>query len=231
MKRTSSLPCPNRDEQILGWFYLLFQLFLLPSILQVFNDLLPHQMSQTELNFSFYLINFLSVILIFHRFLHNSFQQIIRHPAYFLQAVILGAVAYYASAWVVEWCIIKLDPHFANANNALIANLSLGNWYMMAVGTVVLVPIAEECFYRGLVFRTLFTHSRWAAYLVSIAVFALIHILGHIGSYSPLGLVLCFLQYVPAGLCLAWSYTKGESIFAPILIHAFINARSIYTLR
>lgn len=231
MKRTSSLPSPSRDEQILGWFYLLFQLLFLSSILNVFTELLPHQLTQTELNFTFYLINFLSVLLIFHRFIGNSFQQIIRHPAYFCQAVILGYVAYYACAWAVEWCITMLDPSFSNANNALIANLSLGNWYMMAVGTVILVPIAEECFYRGLVFRTLYSHAHWAAYLVSIAVFALIHIIGHIGSYSPLALVLSFFQYVPAGLCLSWSYVKGETIFAPILIHALINAKSIYALR
>lgn len=215
----------------MGWGYLLFQLVFLPSILNAANGLLPHKLSQAEVNFTYYLINFLAVCILFHRFLGSSAQQIVYHPAYFCQAIILGIVAYYACEFLISWCINKLDPGFSNANNTFIASLSRGSWYLMAVGTVILVPIAEECFYRGLIFRTLYGRSRIAAYLISMTVFALIHIIGFIGSYSPLGYVLCFLQYLPAGLCLAWSYAKGETIFAPIFIHAFINARSIYALR
>ena len=54
-------------------------------------------------------------------------------------------------------------------------------------------------------------------------VFAIIHILGYIGKYSLLELLLAVLQYLPAGLCLAWSYTKADTIFAPVIIHAVIN--------
>ena len=67
--------------------------------------------------------------------------------------------------------------------------------------------------------------------MVSICVFSLIHIVGFIGRYSPLELVLSFLQYVPAGLCLAWSYQRSGTVFAPILIHAMVNAYGICNLR
>jgi len=36
---------------------------------------------------------------------------------------------------------------------------------------------------------------------------------------------------MPAGLCLAWSYTKSDTIFAPIVIHALVNATAIGFLR
>ena len=39
------------------------------------------------------------------------------------------------------------------------------------------------------------------------------------------------LQYLPAGLCLAWSCIRGQTIFAPIVIHALVNAVGIYRLR
>ena len=61
--------------------------------------------------------------------------------------------------------------------------------------------------------------------------FALIHIAGFLGSYSVLDVLLCMLQYLPAGLCLAWSCIRGETIFAPIVIHALVNAVGIYRLR
>ena len=101
------------------------------------------------------------------------------------------------------------------------------NRLLVFIGTVLLVPPVEECLYRGLIFRNLYPSSKWAAYLVSILAFAAIHILGYIGTYSPLELVLAVLQYLPAGLCLAWSYTRADTIFAPILIHAAINATAI----
>ena len=61
--------------------------------------------------------------------------------------------------------------------------------------------------------------------------FALVHILGFWGSYSPLEILFAVLQYLPAGLCLAWSYAKAETIFAPILIHAAVNYITINGLR
>ena len=74
-----------------------------------------------------------------------------------------------------------------------------------------------------LIFRNLYGKSHWAAYLVSMLAFALIHILGYAGQYTPLEIFLAVLQYLPAGLCLAWSYTKADTIFAPIAIHATVN--------
>ena len=89
----------------------------------------------------------------------------------------------------------------------------------------------EECFYRGLIFRPLYGRSPWAAYLLSMAAFSLAHIVGYWGSYSLWEMVVCFLQYLPAGLCLAWSYTKSDTIFAPIVIHALVNAWGIWQMR
>ena len=42
---------------------------------------------------------------------------------------------------------------------------------------------------------------------------------------------MCFVQYLPAGLMLAWSYEKSNTIVTPILIHTVINAIAIYSMR
>ena len=109
--------------------------------------------------------------------------------------------------------------------------MSQGNAFLMGIGTVVLVPPAEECFYRGLIFRNLYAKSPCAGYVVSILAFAMIHILGFVGIYTPLELLMALLQYLPAGVCLAWCYTKADTIFAPILLHAAINFISFQALR
>ena len=59
----------------------------------------------------------------------------------------------------------------------------------------------------------------------------MIHIVNYVGVYSPLRLLLAFLQYLPAGLCLSWCYTKSGSIYGPIVMHSLINLYSLNLLR
>ena len=232
MKRTKTFSGNlTNQETISGFVYLIFQMFFLPSLLSWVNGQLSSPLNSAELNFVFFLVNFISILLIFHGLLGRALTQVTQHPAIFCQSVILGLVAYYACNWATSWVVTKLVPGFSNYNDEAIAQMLGGNYFLMVVGTVVLVPPVEECLYRGLIFRNLWGKSRWAAYIVSILAFAIIHIIGYIGKYSALELLMAFLQYLPAGLCLAWTYTKSDTIFAPIVVHAAINAMSIGLLR
>lgn len=230
-KGTTAFCAPSSRETTLGFCYLAFQMLLLPGILTWANGQLHPPLNGAELNFVFYFLNFLAVLLIFHDFLGRSAGQVRQHPAYFCQAVILGLAAYYASSYIIDYVIRLLSPAFANYNDGSIAAMKQTNAFLMVIGTVILVPPAEECFYRGLIFRNLYRKSPAAAYVVSMLVFACIHVLGYLGTYRPLELFLAVLQYLPAGLCLAWSYVKSETIFAPIVIHAWINFVAIRQLR
>ena len=229
MKNKTLTVSTTKQETIFGWMYLAFQLIALPGILSWANETM--QLSEAEYHFCIFVINFIAVLLIFNKYLSRSFTQVLQHPSYFIQAVILGFVAYYACSWGINKLFSWIAPGYTNANDASIAALSKGNFFLMAIGTVVLVPPVEECFYRGLIFRNLYGVSRLAAYLVSMAVFAFIHIIGYIQSYTPWQLILAFLQYLPAGLCLAWSYANSDTVFSPIVIHALVNAWSIGLLR
>lgn len=231
MSKKSASSYMTHEESTLGLGYWLLQLILLPSLLHAINGMLTRPFSEAELNFSFFLLNFLVVLILFRRFLGNSFHVLLNHPVDYFESVVLGIVAYWLCRWGMNWCINQLSPGFVNQNDAAISAMTHGSYYLMLVGTVLLVPVAEECFYRGVIFRTLYRNSPVTGYLVSIAVFSLVHISGSLRSYTPLGLLLSFLQYVPAGLCLAWSYSRSETIFAPILIHAMVNYYGIYTMR
>ena len=224
-------PCPSGQETALGLCYLAFQMLLLPSVLFWIHDLIPGSLTDSELNFLFYLVNFIAILLIFHNFLERSLSQLFQHPIDALQAAVLGFVAYYACFYVLDWLISLLHPSYTNYNDESIAALSRGNFFLMFIGTVVLVPPVEECLYRGLIFRNLYKKSPWAAYILSILAFSCLHILGYIGSYSIPELLIAFLQYLPAGLWLAWSYIKGDTIFVPIAIHAAVNFITINTFR
>ena len=220
----------TKQETIGGFAYLLFELFLLPGILAWINGQLAHPLNAAELNFVFYMVNFIAILVIFHDFLSRALTEVFQHPIRFAEAVILGFVAYYALNWGVTKLVGLLVPGFSNYNDQAISGMLGTNRLLMLIGTVILVPPVEECLFRGLVFRNLYGKSRWAAYIVSILAFAVIHIIGYIGTYSPVELLMAFLQYLPAGLCLAWAYIRGGTIFASIVIHAAINYVSIQYL-
>ncbi len=229
----SSNPGPSLSSQEIscGMIYYCFQLLFLPSILHTVNRLLGDAMGSAELNFSCYLVNFLTMLLLFPRFLGRSAAQGKKHPAYFCQAVVLGLASYYACFFLLDHLIPLLVPAYANRNDASIAAMVQSSPYLMVIGTVILVPPFEECVFRGLIFRTLWEKSHTLAYAVSMLSFSLIHILGFWGQYSPVELFIALLQYLPAGLCLAWCYTKAGTIFAPIAVHAIVNCITIQSFR
>ena len=232
MKKSNSIGCSlSGQETLAGFLYMAFQLIFLPSILYAVNGMLNRPMSEGELNFLFYFINFIAMLVLFHGFLGRSASQLRQHPVQVLEAVILGLVAYYACFWAVEKLVALLLPGFANKNNAAISGMFAGNRFLMLLGTVILVPPFEECIFRGLIFRNLYKKSHFVAYAVSILAFAMVHIMGFLNVYSPLEICMAVLQYLPAGLCLAWSYAKADTIFAPILIHAAVNYITINGLR
>ncbi len=227
--KNSLSPCPSRNETLWGLCYLVFQLLVLPSLL-IFAGT-QAGLSDPEINFVFFLVNFLATIWIFHNFLGESAGRVYAHPIQFLESVILGYVAYTACSRSLEWGISLLAPSYSNANDASISALSRDGYFLMAVGTVVLVPMVEECLYRGVIFRNLLKKNGWLAYTGSTLAFAMIHVLGFLGAYTPLEVCIALLQYVPAGICLAWAYTKAGTIFAPIVIHALVNAIGIANMR
>lgn len=221
----------NRSEKILGWLYMAFSFIALPSLLQLLNRNLTSPMNASTLNFVYYCINFFAIICIFHRFLGDSLVSAWRDLWNFVQAVVLGYVAYWAATRVMSWAMSYLMPGFQNVNDSSMVTMARANYTLMSIGTVLLVPMTEEVLFRGLIFRNLYRFSKAAAYLVSMAAFAAMHVLGYLGSESVTTLVICFLQYLPAGLCLAWTYTKADNIFAPVVVHALVNAIAIGAVR
>lgn len=214
-----------------GLRYLFFQLIFLSRILSALDWALGVHLSPTVFNFLYFSINFVAVILIFRsylsQFLVAEWEQIGR--------IVLTAGAvfciYEVASLGLGFLIHKLRPGFSNVNDQSVSALTDSNFYLMLLGTVFFVPVAEETLFRGLIFRGLYDHSVKAAWIISVAGFALIHITNFIGLYPIDTLLLCYLQYIPAGICLAAAYRLTGSIFTPILIHAAVNLVGILALR
>lgn len=122
-------------------------------------------------------------------------------------ATALGALA----VLVLEALGMDLDPQAAEQAVTL-----LEPW-LVVPAVVILAPIAEEIFFRGVVFNAWRREGgrRWA-YIGSAALFAVIH--------------LSWASVVPIfalGLALAWAYERTGSLVAPIVMHAVVNGISV----
>lgn len=224
------MPVMTKREIRAGLIYLPVQLLVLPALLAYAAYLLlPVPPSDGKINFLFFCINFLFIIVIFHRFLAQSLRA--ARWGRVLFCAVWGFAAYLACNLFVSPLLLWLIPDFANVNDAAISVMAQQDYALIACGTVLLVPLTEELLYRGLLFGALYRRHRILAYAVSMAFFAAIHVLGYIGLYPAKLLLACFLQYLPAGLCLAWAYAHSGSIFAPVLLHTVINFIGISSMR
>ena len=113
--------------------------------------------------------------------------------------------------WLLESIGFDAEPQAAEQAIALV------DPWLVVVAVVILAPIAEEVFFRGVVFNAWLREGgpRWALF-GSSALFALIHL-------SVVAVVPIFLL----GLALAWVYRRTGSLLAPIAMHATVNAISV----
>lgn len=221
----------SRKETILGWLLVLLHLLILPMALDLFNAILPRQLGLDQMNLAMFLTIFGLTLLIFHKFLWKNLLCTLRKLPKCLLWVLIGFGIYWAINLLVSGLILRIDPDFANVNDMNVANLLDNGNSLLAVAIIVLVPVSEECMYRGLLLQGMRRLGRPLAYILSMVCFALIHITGYIGSADWLTLGLCLLQYLPAGFALALAYERSDSIITPILIHMIVNMIGISAMR
>ena len=228
MKQSSLNISLTRQETRNGLIYMIISLVALPWLLQEGNDFLATPLSIGKVNFIYYCINFLVMLGICRHFLKCSFIHSLKNPFSVLWYAALGYLGSQALGEILAYLTLMVYPNFSNVNDQAINDMLLEDSTLMILGTVVLVPLVEELFFRGLIFRNLWSKSHIGAYLVSMILFSLLHVAGYIGSYSPIHLLMCFLQYLPAGFCLAWCYCQTGTIITPMVMHGLTNAMSVY---
>ena len=95
--------------------------------------------------------------------------------------------------------------------------IAMLNPWLVTVAIVVFAPIAEELFFRGIVFNAWLREAgRTWAYVGSAALFAAIHL--SLESLLPIFLL---------GLALGWVYQRTGTLLTPITMHATVNGISV----
>ncbi len=227
-----SLPVSlTHTEKCLGWSFWGLQMLALPSIIALLVPVFAPGLGAAEQNFLYLAFSFLVVSAMMLRFLRESLKVFLARPFYALRWAGISYILYWVSFLALSFLLTTLFPTFQNANDTTVFEIFNENRTLTTIGVVVLAPITEELLYRGVIFGSIHSRSRFAAYALSCMVFSAVHVVGYIGQWDMLTLALCFLQYIPAGLCLAWAYERSGTIWAPILIHIAVNQTGILSWR
>ncbi len=215
----------SRMELIGGFLFFPVYLFLLPWLLRLAADGLglPEEIRSTV----YFLLVFLSVIVIFRYWLAASLSTAGKYFWETLQAAVLGFAFYYVLHWLLSRVLGLFRLSAANPNDEEVAALAGINYILTVVSSVILAPPAEETLFRGLIFANLRERSRVLAYLVSTLCFAAAHVWQYAGTTGWSGALVAALQYLPAGVALGWTFEKSDTVWAPIAVHAFLNAVSL----
>lgn len=224
----TSLPVSlTHTEKHLGWCFWGLQLLALPTIITLLVPVIAPNLGAAEQNFLYLAVSFLAVSALLLRFLRESLKVFLARPFYALRWAGICYILYWVSFLVLRFLLGTFVPTFQNVNDTAVFDLLNENRTLTTIGVVLLAPITEELLYRGVLFGSIHSYSPFAAYALSCIAFSAVHVVGYIGTWDALTLVLCFLQYIPAGLCLAWSYARSGTILAPILIHIAVNQSGI----
>lgn len=219
----------TRSEQAVGWAWFVIQLFFLPVVFALLNELLHLGMTVATLNIVLFAVNFIAVAIIFRRYL------LVQLKSAQIKAlagwVPLGIFLYWIISFAVHILVLTLQPEHTNANNETVDLLIKQQPLLMTIGTVVLVPITEETLFRGLLFGQLYKKHPLLGYTVSVFVFAAVHVVGYIGLQDPISLCISLLQYLPAGLVFGFVYAESKTLVTPIILHAFINLIATLSMR
>lgn len=221
---------PNQRLTLWAIGYLLFQMLALPTILTLVFFLANLPLDNSRLYFLYYIVNFTAMVVISWRFLEDSLRHALKNLGAVLITAVVGFFAYRFSSTLVDLGIYYFFPNFSNVNDANIATMAHGALPMWAFATIVLVPPVEELIFRGALFGGIYRHNKILGWIVSVLGFALVHTAGYIGQYSWNTLLICTVQYLPAGICFAAAYRKSGNIFTPILMHAAVNSIAMLSL-
>ena len=171
-----------------------------------------------------YIISFLLVLMLFFRYLRDSFSDMCKSFFVTLKAVLLGFGMFFVLQFVLV-LLLRNTPVMdtINPNQEAIAQSAAQNFGMMAVIAVLLAPIVEEVIFRGALFGSLRQKSRILAYVISTVVFSMYHLWpAFVFDFRP-ELWWFLLHYVPGSIAIAWSFERGGTIWSPIFLHALIN--------
>ena len=231
-KKTSPYRTPG--EQIAGTVFFVIYLVVLPfaagPLFRLAGRLLDVTISAALQNVIYYYVLFAVTVLIFHKFLARTCRNLADNLGGACRMLLVGLVALYGLNELAYRLTNLIITNRTNLNDTAISAQMDSAPYMTLLIVVLLAPFVEEVLFRGLVFGNLKGKSRPVAYVVSCALFALLHVWQFAVVHQDVTYFLLMLQYLVPGVVLAWAYDRSGTLWTSIALHALTNALSVLAM-
>lgn len=231
-RRSAAYMTPG--EQIAGVIFFVIYLLVLPfataPLFRLAGKLLGVTISGAMQNIIYYYILFAATVLIFHGFLARTSRNFADNLGGACKTLAIGLVGLYGLNELVYRLTNLVITNPTNLNDTTISAQIDSAPHMTMLIVIFLAPFVEEVLFRGLVFGNLKGKSRGVAYLVSCALFALVHVWQFAVVKQDITYFVLMIQYLVPGLVLAWAYEHSGSLWTAIGIHAVANALSVWTM-
>lgn len=218
-------------ERFGGGVFFVFYLLLLPlaakPALGLLGELLGRRLTENMGSVVYYYGLFAVTVILFHHLLGKTTRRFLDNPGLALKTAGVGIVAYYGLCEVASRLGGLLADRAGNRNDSVISAQIGSAPHMTLLIVIFLAPFVEETLFRGLVFGGLRERSRVLAYVVSCALFALLHVWQFAVADRNPAYFLLMVQYLIPGLVLAWAYDHSGTLWASIGLHAGVNALSV----
>ena len=220
----SPRPALSGIRKALGWvlfgLYVLVFPWLMGLIQRAFHGALP----VAEANVVYYLVCAALVCALFWDFLSRSFH----HLVDFLPENLLALAAALVGGAAGQLAVRFLPLPVEDPNDVSYAQQYLLSPRATVLILVVLMPLVEEVFFRGLVFETLRPLGLPAAWVVSAAGFAVYCVWQFAWTTGDPRYLLLAVRYLPAGVALTWCRERGGSVWTPAAAHMGLNALTLW---
>lgn len=220
----------SKGESYRGWvffsLYLLVFPFLMAGVQWVFDEKWGFFLNDATANVLYYSVTAVLVLLVFWNFLKQGFFLLLD----FLPENFFAGLAGLGFFFLLRFFTGFLPLPIQNPALADYAQQYLFDPGATVVILVILTPLVEETFFRGLLFGSLRQYSRPIAYILSVLLFCLYHVWQFAFVSRDMRYLLLAVTYLPAGLALTWSYDYGGSVWSPVFLHMAISGYTLYSI-
>ncbi len=217
-------PAPlSPRESLLGWLFVPVFTFLVPLLLGAVVSWWPVPVSEVQRSTVYSLIGFLFVVVFLRRFLKADWIAFWDRKRLTLLTLLLTHLINILLSFAIAALTVAFWQDGAETFVSEIPGLSGTQPEGMFTALVLLAPLAEETLFRGIVFGTLRRRSRAAAYIVSIALFAVYSVWQTAAANPGVSFLFLAITTVPVGAAAAFCYERTQCVWAAALYRALLS--------
>lgn len=221
---------PSSKEVGIGIFlgfgyFTIFPVIPLILLLAVFGPVAEDSLQATKLSLIAQLITALIVVVLMFLLSKVKIARIFKNltPDIILKGLMYAVISY---VLVVVYGIIDtkiFGEVSSNENQTQVVELIKNFPLLGVVFTVIAAPIIEELTYRYYLFKGLEKRNIVLAFVVTVFLFAAMHLIPSIGSENFIQDLRSLPAYLIASFILTLAYYRHEKLFVPIFAHVFYN--------